>query len=424
MTLREFSPKQKAVLSWWRGDKYDAVICDGAIRSGKTLCMSISFVCWAMACFSGAQFGMCGKTVRSLRRNVIFPLLGVLEELGFQCSEKISDSSMTVRYRGRENKFCFFGGRDESSAALIQGVTLAGVMLDEAALMPRSFVEQACGRCSVAGSKLWFNCNPEHPGHWFYKEWIEKAAEKRALYLHFTMEDNPSLSEKTRERYRRLYTGSFYRRFILGEWVMAEGRVYDFFDSGEYLMPVPEGGFSRWRISCDYGTVNPASFGLWGEKNGVWYRVKEYYYASRSEGRQKTDEEYADDLLRLAGERSIEKVIVDPSAASFIECLRRRALRVEKADNDVMTGIRVTADMLKKREIVICDTCEDSAREFYLYCWDTKSGCADRVVKKDDHAMDDIRYFAMSVSRGGAGGFAAISVDRKSDSSGGKYGNH
>ena len=394
-----FSEKQKTVLRWWCGpeQRHDAIICDGAVRSGKTFCMGLSFVCWAMARFQGAAFGLCGKTTVSLRRNLVRGLVPVLEELGFRCEEKVSRSLLTVRRGGRENTFYFFGGKDEGSAALIQGVTLAGVLLDEAALMPRSFVEQACARCSVAGSRLWFNCNPEGPEHWFYKEWIQKAEARNALYLHFTMEDNPGLRPEIRERYSRMFSGAFYRRFVLGEWAAAEGRVYDFFD--ETYLEDPPDGLSRWCISCDYGTVNPASFGLWGWKDGVWYRVKEFYYDSREKKRQKTDGEYAQDLRALAGGRDIRLVVVDPSAASFIEVLRRDGLRVVKAENNVLSGIRTTAELLREKKLVICRGCDDALREFQLYCWADRGG-QDRVRKEHDHAMDEIRYFAATVAAG------------------------
>ena len=394
-----FSEKQKTVLRWWCTPErqYEAIICDGAVRSGKTFCMGLSFVCWAMARFQNTAFGLCGKTTVSLRRNLVRGLIPVLEELGFRCEEKVSRNLLTVKRGGRENTFYLFGGRDEGSAALIQGVTLAGVLLDEVALMPRSFVEQACARCSVAGSRLWFNCNPEGPEHWFYKEWIQKAEERRALYLHFTMEDNPGLRPEVRERYGRMFSGAFYRRFVLGEWVAAEGRVYDFFDES-YLEDPPD-GLSRWCISCDYGTVNPASFGLWGWKDGVWYRVKEFYYNSRERKRQKTDGEYAEDLRKLAGGRDIWMVVVDPSAASFIEVLRREGWRVVKAENDVLSGIRTTAGLLREKKLVICRGCDDALREFQLYCWADRGG-QDRVRKEHDHAMDEIRYFAATVAAG------------------------
>lgn len=408
-----FSAKQLRVLTWWRDPRWEAVICDGAVRSGKTFAMGLSFFLWAQAEFDGRQFGICGKTIASVRRNLLAELAPYLRRLGMEVRERRGENALIVRFRGHENTFLLFGGRDESSAALIQGSTLAGVLLDEAALMPRSFVEQAVARCSVAGSRLWFNCNPEGPQHWFYQEWILKAEERRALRLHFTMEDNPALSERIRERYRRNYSGAFYRRFVLGEWTAAEGLVYDFFDPRRDAADAPEDGFSAWRISADYGTVNPASFGLWGLREGVWYRVREFYYDSRKMGRQRTDAEYAEDLERLAGGREIQRVIVDPSAASFIEVLRRRGFRVVRADNDVIDGVRVTADLLREGRIVICRDCGDCLREIAQYCWEQR-GERDAPRKKDDHAMDDLRYFAMDLAEDREeDGFLALAVDRE-----------
>lgn len=411
-----FSKKQRIVLNWWQKTsphyQKEAIICDGAVRSGKTLCMGLSFFLWACTNFHGARFGVCGKTISSLRRNVLTELLPKLKAIGFSVTEKRTENLVRVSFQGKSNDFYIFGGRDESSSSLIQGITFAGVLLDEVALMPRSFVEQACARCSVSGSRLWFNCNPEGPHHWFYNEWILGAEKRNCLYLHFTMEDNPSLSEQIRMRYARLYTGVFYRRFVLGQWIAAEGRVYDFFDTAS-APPPPSGPFSSWYISCDYGTVNPASFGLWGAQDGIWYRIKEFYFDSRREMRQMTDAEYADALEKLAGGRKITAVIVDPSAASFIELLRRRGWNVKKADNDVIGGIRKTSDLLKSGKIVICDTCVDCLRETEQYVWDVKAG-KDAVKKEHDHAMDDMRYFAATVLASKAAPLAARAVSRRS----------
>ena len=410
----QFSPKQRQVLTWWcRDSGWDAIICDGAVRSGKTFAMGVSFFLWAQARFDGQQFGLCGKTISSLRRNLLTELLPYLRRMGFSCREKRSENLLVVRFNGRENRFLLFGGKDEGSAALIQGSTLAGVLLDEAALMPRSFVEQACARCSVAGSKLWLNCNPEGPQHWLYREWILKARERNTLYLHFTMEDNPALPARLRSRYHKAYSGVFYRRFVLGEWTAAQGLVYDFFDRERDAVPAPTGGFDRWRISVDYGTANPASFGLWGRKDNVWYRVRETYFDSRREGWQKTDAEYAEDLKALAAGREIQRVIVDPSAASFIETLRREGFTVVKAVNDVADGIRVTADLLKQRKIVLCRECGDCLREMEQYCWDERGG-KDTPRKEHDHAMDEMRYFAMDLTRRQEEAFAATWVERTS----------
>ncbi len=395
-----FSPKQRQVLEWWREGDRDAIICDGAVRSGKTFALSVSFFLWAMACFQRQRFGLCAASINGVRRNLLAQAKPVIQGLGFRWEEKASKNEVVVRGGGRENVFYLYGGRDEGSFTSIQGVTLAGVLLDEAALMPQSFVDQACARCSVRGGRVWLSCNPAGgPEHWFYKEWVARAEEKNALYLRFAMVDNPGLSEQVRQRYERMFQGAFYRRYVLGEWTAAEGLVYDFFDRD--MMPeAPEGTFERWRISCDYGTRNPASFGLWGEMDGVWYRVKEFYYDARARGRQKTDGEYVDDLEKLAGGRRVEMVIADPSAASFIEALRRDGWTVRKADNRVLEGIRRTAEALKSRRIVICKGCEAAAREFSMYCWEDDSS-GDRVRKEFDHAMDDIRYFVMSLGDGG-----------------------
>ena len=416
MSYVRFSPKQRRAMAWWLPDSpdqgFEAIVCDGAVRSGKTLAMGLGFFLWAQASFHGRRFALCGKTIGALRRNVLAELLPRLTELGAQWQEKRSENRLTVRFGGRSNDFYLFGGRDESAAGMIQGMTLAGVLMDEVALMPRSFVEQACARCSVTGSKLWFNCNPAGPNHWFYREWILGAEKRNCLHLHFTMADNPSLSPEIRARYERLYTGIFYRRFVLGQWAQAEGRVYDFFEP-EMAVEVPKGSFERWYISCDYGTVNPMSMGLWGLQSGIWYRVEEFYFDSRARQRQMTDGEYEQELRKLAGGREIREVIVDPSAASFIQLLRQKGWRVRKANNDVISGIRATADALKSGRIKLCAPCRDCLREMEEYVWDLRSGQRDQVKKEHDHAMDDMRYFVSTVLTQAETGFAVGSVARR-----------
>lgn len=318
-----FSPKQRTVLTWWRpGSGYEdcqAIICDGAVRSGKTLCTGLSFFCWAMSAFQNRSFALCGKTITGVRRNLLQELLPMLEKMGFRYEEKRSQNLLVMRLGGRKNTFYLFGGKDEGSAA--------------------------------------------------------------------------------------------YRRFVLGEWVCADGRVYDFFDEG-YVKQAPAGEMEQWYISCDYGTVNPTSMGLWGKREGVWYRVREYYYDARANRKQMTDEEYASALAKLAGEREIRAVVLAPSAASFAETLRRRGWRVKKANNEVLSGIRLTAQLLKAGKLVVCEGCKDAIREFSLYRWEEGED-KDRVRKEHDHAMDEIRYFAATVV-GKEGGqiLAAESVER------------
>lgn len=414
--FREFSQKQLTVLNWWCSQSphknCDAIICDGAVRSGKTLCMSISFILWSFYRFSDSSFAICGKTITSLRRNVITPLLPVLTQMGFTVKELKSSNIVLISKGKRSNRFYLFGGRDESSASLIQGMTLSGVLLDEVALMPRSFVEQALARCSVADSKFWFNCNPENPRHWFYNEWIKKAKEKNCLYLHFLMNDNPSLSESIRKRYESLYSGAFYERFVLGKWVAVQGLVYPFFNEKEHTTSKLPENCSQYYISCDYGTVNPASFGLWGLSNGKWYRLKEFYHDSKAKGFQMTDKEYYDELVNLAGDKRVEAVIVDPSAASFMECIRREGkFRVVPAKNQVSDGIRKVSEKLKQGKIIIGSSCTDTIREFSMYRWDCNS-VNDTPKKEYDHAMDDIRYFVATALENTDNSFFALSVER------------
>ena len=403
------------MLSWWCRTSpfknYDAVICDGAVRSGKTLCMTLSFVSWAFYAFNATAFALCGKTVTSLKRNIVDPILPLLKELNFECSEKLSKNYIDISLNGRSNRFYLFGGKDEASASLIQGMTLGGVLLDEVALMPRSFVEQALARCSVEGSKMWFNCNPENPMHWFHEEWIKKAEKKNCLYLHFKMEDNPSLSPAVMKRYKNLYSGAFYERFVEGKWVAVSGCVYPMFHEGVHVKP-PACAAGTQYISCDYGTVNPSSFGLWRQCGGIWHRVREYYYDSRREGAQKTDEEHYASLEELANGENIEAVIVDPSAASFIECIKRHGkYKVIKAKNDVVDGIRKVQDALREKRIMISPECADTIREFGLYRWEENSG-KDLPRKENDHAMDDIRYFVTAVLDSAGDGFFSVTVER------------
>ena len=411
-----FSKKQLMVLNWWcRGSSLNGkngIICDGAVRSGKTLCMSLSFIGWAFYGFNKTSFALCGKTISSLRRNVVVPLLPLLNSLGFEAEERISKNYIIIRRGNEENRFYLFGGRDESSASLIQGMTLGGVLFDEVALMPRSFVEQALARCSVEGSRFWFNCNPEHPYHWFYNEWIKKADVKNMLYLHFTMDDNPSLSNEIKCRYKSLYSGAFYERFIEGKWVAADGLVYPMFSPEKNVKR--GGNFDKYYLSCDYGTVNPFSLGLWGRSGGRWYRIKEYYHSSRDRGIQLTDEEYYLELKALAGKRKITALVVDPSAASFIEVVKRHGeYTVIRADNDVLKGINRVCQALKDGEIFISPECTDSIREFSVYRWDNDIR-RDAPKKENDHAMDDIRYFVQTVLGSGADDYSfSVAVERK-----------
>ncbi len=387
------SPKQKKILAF-PYSKYDHIICDGAVRSGKTSIMSVAFVRWAMENFNGCRFGICGKTVGSAVQNIIVPLISMAYiKQNYTVRWKHSDKMLIVKRGKVENLFEVFGGKDEGSFMLIQGRTLAGIFLDEVVLMPQSFVQQAMARCSVDGARYWFSCNPGSPLHWFKTDWIDCAEEHNALYLHFAMTDNPSLSEKTLRQYRTNYKGVFYQRYVLGEWVLAEGLVYPNFDN---VVKAENRAYTRFMLSMDYGIQNPTAMLLWGFCGGIWYAVREYYHSGRETNEQKTDEEYYEALCELCGEDVPERVIVDPSASSFIALiLRKGKYRVRKADNSVIEGIQHTASALADRRILINDCCVNTIREFSLYSWDSDS-VEDRVIKENDHCMDALRYFVQT----------------------------
>lgn len=392
---KPLSIKQKKVLCWWNDASkykdYNGIIADGAIRSGKTVTMGFSFVLWAMTKFDRQNFAMCGKTIASFRRNVLGTLKQQLRARGYSVTEKRSENLIVVSKGEKANLFYIFGGKDEASQDLIQGITLAGVLFDEVALMPESFVNQATARCSVTGSKFWFNCNPAGPMHWFYVKWICRCRKLKLLYLHFTMADNLSLAKEIKERYESMWSGVFYDRYIRGLWVAAEGLVYPMFDKVRNIVKehAADGVFY---VAMDYGTINPTAMGLWRIQDGEATMEREYYHDSRKENEQKTDEEYYSDLVNFVGDTPIQRIIIDPSAASMKECIRRHhQFKTQDADNSVLDGIRFTGAMIKTGRVKIHEDCKNTQREFGLYRWDEKTA-QDAVVKENDHSMDQMRY--------------------------------
>lgn len=418
-----FSKKQMQILTWWTPASpyrdYHGIIADGSIRAGKTVAMAVSFVIWAMDTFDAQNFAMCGKTVGSFRRNVWKWLQPVLKLRGYQVEEHRTENLVIVANGSKINYFYVFGGRDESSQDLIQGITLAGLFCDEAALMPESFINQATGRCSVPGAKMWFNCNPDSPMHYFLKNWIEKADQKRFFHIHFLMDDNPSLSEEVKQRYRTMYSGVFYQRFILGLWVMAQGAIYkdawsdeNLFDDERLDWINKNLHIMRRYILIDYGTVNPMVFlDMYDDGRDLWV-TNEYYYDSRASGAEKENAQYAADLadfINLQPELMPTAVVIDPSAASFKIELRNKGLRCKatidtiNADNNVLEGIRMVSTLLTKNILHIHrKNCPHTVSEMTSYVWDDKAlqqSGKEKPVKVNDHCPDAVRYGCYTVVR-------------------------
>ena len=417
--FQKFSRKQRQIFTWWLPNspvrEAGGIIADGAIRSGKTVSMSLSYTMWSMANYDGQNFIMAGKTISSFKRNVLQNLKLMLTSRGYHWIYHISGdfpNMLEVSRNGRTNYFYIFGGKDEGSQDLVQGITAAGAFFDEVALMPESFVNQATARCSVEGATWWFNCNPAGPMHWVKLEWIDKRIKKRLLYLHFTMDDNLSLSEKVKEKYRAMYAGVFYLRYIKGLWAVAEGLIYTMLtDDNLYTdqeRPVALKNTAMKAITVDYGTTNPCVFlEVWDDGQTIWID-QEYRWDSRSEearrsaNPQRTDAQYADDMTEFMGMEPQNQcmVVVDPSAASFITELRSRGLYVKPANNEVADGIRVVGSLLAKRNIRINkDNCKGLISEMQSYVWDDKAAerGEEKPVKQKDHGPDALRYYCYTV---------------------------
>lgn len=414
MKYKPFTKKQLQLLTWWTPNSpyknMRGIVADGAVRSGKTIVMGLSFMVWAMSSMKNTNFAICGKTVSSTRRNIIEPLIEMLKLRRMKVIDNKTEGKLTVSYEGNINYFYIFGGRDESSASLIQGITLGGVLLDEVALMPRSFVEQALARCSVSGAKYWFNCNPEGPRHWFKVEWIDKAEERKIVRLHFMLRDNPSLDEETIERYETMFSGIFYRRFILGEWAFADGVVYSqipestFYtnETRDFVVPIKIREHDVHPLyAADYGTTNPMvylevyKYKEPGNHIPYFYVDREYYWNSKEKFRQKTDAEYVSDFKAFKSDDLYRFLIIDPSAESLYVAHQRNGDKVMKAKNDVRPGISMVSTLFSLGHIKINkDECPNLVAELGLYQWDMKKSenGKEEVIKANDHACDALRY--------------------------------
>ncbi len=392
------SEKQKKILAF-PYSKYDALICDGAVRSGKTTIMTVSFIRWAMENFSGQRFGLCGKTVDSCIKNLIEPYISMsYAKKRYTLRWRRSQKILEVRWGRKVNYFEVFGGRDESSYALIQGRTLAGVLLDEVVLMPESFVNQALARCSVEGAKFWFSCNPGNPNHWFKKEWIDQREDHNALYLHFEMADNPSLSQKTLKRYQSMYSGVFYDRYIRGLWVPAEGLVYQYFanHTEEFLIDDP----LRWckehrqqitivMLGVDFGGTGSANkFQATGITNKGTVLALDEEYIKREIDPDALNKAFSAFVQRVSAVYGESQTRADSAEQILIRGLKhtvekdrirttvKNALKLE-----INNRIRLTLLLMAQKRFYVSRKCEHLIDAFQTAVYDPK--------KFDDTRLDD-----------------------------------
>lgn len=387
------SEKQKAILAF-SYTKYQALVCDGAVRSGKTSLMMVAFIDWAMDNYSNTRFGICGKTVDSTQKNIIAPYTGMTwAKKKYRLKWRRSDKLLEVSRGNVTNWFEVFGGKDESSFMLIQGRTFAGVLMDEVALMPRSFVEQAMARCSVAGARFWFSCNPSSPNHWFYQEWIKDPKVHNVLYLHFRMEDNPSLTKETLELYRSTYRGVFYKRYILGLWCAAEGLIYLQFAEDEKRYSVRREELPKLsyiEIGADVGgnASNHAYVAAgYTAARDVMYVLKAWSYKATGV----TVTQYRNNLLKFADEiyndyGFLDTIWIDNAEAAIVNEVAahsryhvRGCIKEEILDRIRCADVLFSQDRIK----IVAEECEDLCDGLRSAVWDEKH---------DDQPLDDGSY--------------------------------
>jgi len=393
-----FTEKQEKLLKALKKHKLKRInILHGSVRSGKTWISLVLWAFWVLSSPENKNYLMVAKTLTSLKRNCLDLLESLVGKNNFCYSMAQKEGTLFGR------KIYLEGVNDARAESKIRGMTLQGAYCDELTLFTEDFFNMLLSRLSEPKAKLFGTTNPDSPNHWIKVNYIDRQEELDIFIMQFLIDDNTFLDVHYVEELKKEYTGVFYERFILGLWVIAEGLVYPMFDKKRHVLTkseAPTDTFFEYYISIDYGTINPCSMGLWrleGDERAV--RIREMYFDSKKKKKQLTDEEYYSLLEELAGDENITAVVVDPSAASFIETIRRHGrFNVKKANNDVIDGIRVTGALLQNGKLFFNECCEDSIREFGVYRWDEKA-VVDSVIKEFDHAMDDIRYACNTIFR-------------------------
>jgi PBSX family phage terminase large subunit len=407
MKLRPFGEKAYNFIMTPVADDPFFTLLEGSIRSSKTWAMMVKLLALSRYKVEGHKV-ITGRSKNAIRQNVLKDLFDLVGKGNY----RYNNQTGLLYIFGTE--WTVIGAKDEGSEALIRGMTIGVCYSDETVLMPKSFFLQLLGRMSPAGARFYGTTNPDTPFHYIQEEVIQNKdyagldenGKPKIQIIHFTLDDNPNLSRKARRRYETTYTGVFYQRFILGLWVVAEGAIYR-----DCLGPNCEVSDEEWPIGIktayaaryipvDYGTGNPTVFlDVYDDGRTCW-QDKEYYWDSRKQMRQKTDEEYADDFDEFVGPNKRGVVaVVDPSAASFKLVLVKRGYMVKDAVNDVMPGIRRTSSALKMGLYRIRKSADGQANrmtwlELSTYAWDDKKAKrgVEEPIKAHDHAADPVRY--------------------------------
>jgi len=388
--LNELSLKQKVSL---RDSDARLNIWEGAVRSGKSFSALLRFIEFAMTDIKG-NFIIVGKSEGAIKRNIIGELSRLLGT-----EARYFSGNRELFLFGR--KVYIVGANDERAEGKIRGSTFAGALVDEATTIPENFFKMLLSRLSVEGAKLFATTNPDSPFHWLKVEYLDRQKELNLKRFKFVLDDNPSLTDDFKENLKREYRGLWYRRFIDGDWVLAEGTIYDFFDKDLHCIDFPPARGQYNVVGVDYGTSNPSSFTMVGchkDKYPNLWVEKEYYWSSKEKMRQKTDSEYAQDLINFCNGYNVKAIAIDPSAASFIaECNKQGLRNIRDANNDVLDGIRFTSQLLTEGTLKVCKQCKHLLREIETYVWDEMASLrgVEKPKKAFDHCVDSLRYALM-----------------------------
>lgn len=363
-------------------------IWEGAVRSGKTYISLWRFLKELTYGPPGEYVIIC-RTYDSFKRNVL-PL--VTNMIGADARYYKGNRELNIWGK----KVHIVGADDERAESKIRGPTFSGAYVDEATIIPESVFKMLISRCAMGNAKIFATTNPDSPFHWLKTEYLDNNEDVKSWQ--FTLEDNPKITDYEKEYLKRQYKGLWYKRFIEGKWIQAEGAIYDFFDTNIHTIDFPPAASAEYIVAIDYGTTNPCAFVLIGINTSkfpnIWVE-DEYYYDSKIYQRQKTDAEYADDFMRFVMYKNIKAIYIDPSAASFKAELRKRDVtNLFDAENEVLDGIRLVSNFLNNGTMKICRKCFNLIKEFQSYVWDEKSlkTGVDKPLKENDHALDALRY--------------------------------
>ena len=395
----DFTEKQKQLFSDFKNGRLRRInILEGSVRSGKTFSSLILWALWLGTRPADGKYLMVGKTLTTLKRNCLEPLAALLGEKNMRFSVPAKRAIIFDRIVDLE------GASDARSEEKIRGVTLHGAYMDEITLSPEPFFTMLLSRLSTSGAMLFGTTNPDSPRHWLKVNYLDNP--NLDIYRNkFLLDDNTTLPQDYIDNLKREYTGVFYRRFILGDWVAAEGAIYPMFEIKRHVSDdMPEMRFT-W-IAADIGHTNPTAFLRLGSgKDGRIWVMDEYYHQVGISSLAKSPKQYAADMIKFAAKipDPPDAVVIDPAAEGFILQLREDApsLRIKRADNAVLEGIQLVSSAIDAGMVMVHPRCKHLIDEIQGYSWDPKAQQRgeDKPVKQNDHACDALRYGLMAYRR-------------------------